>query len=116
LNGVQMAALARTDRVNIVRLELDGGQQAIMAWGRTGEFAQVRVSATDEQSTLFDQYGKIVMLWPMDGHYVLSLPGARCNQADGCPVGGMVALLVQPQGDITVEEIMPGANVPLAFE
>jgi hypothetical protein len=116
LNGIQAASLAHTDGVNVVRVERADGQQAIMAWARTGEFAQVRVSATDEQSNLFDQYGKIVTLRPVDGYYVLSLPGARCNQADGCPVGGMVALLVQPQGDNTIEEITSGANVPLAFE
>ncbi len=58
----------------------------------------------------------MMTLHPLDGTSLLSLPGATCNNVDGCPVGGMPALLVQPQGEITLQEITPAGNVPLEFE
>ncbi|PJF26033.1 MAG: hypothetical protein CUN53_09740, partial [Phototrophicales bacterium] len=41
--------------------------------------------------------------------YHLLLPGATCNAADGCPVGGATALLIQPDW---VVETLPGALSP----
>lgn len=115
-NGVESAALARSERVNVVRLEREDGQQLLVAWARTGEFAELRVSATASESILIDQYGKMVTLRPMNGAYWLSLPGARCNQIDGCPVGGMVAILAQPTGETIVEEVTSVGIAPLIFE
>lgn len=115
LNGVETAELGRSDRVNAVRLTHTDGRQTLIAWARTAAFAQIAVTATDDESTLYDQYGNMVTLRPLNGVYTLSLPGAVCNAADGCPVGGAVALLSQPAGDITVTEITADGIEPLAF-
>jgi hypothetical protein len=114
--GVQSASLAQSDRVDAVRLIQSDGTQTLVAWARTAEFAQIQVSATDTQSQLLDQYGTMMALRPTGNLYTLSLAGARCNPADGCAVGGLVSLLVQSQGDVTVQEITPGGIVPLVFE
>ncbi len=53
---------------------------------------------------------------PLNGKYTLALPGAVCNAVDGCPVGGLVTLLVQPAGAATVEEITAAGITPLVFE
>ncbi len=115
-NTVEAASLAQTERVDAVRLERSDGQQLLVTWARTGEPAMIRVSATEAQSQLLDQYGKIVTLRPLDGAYTLALPGASCDVTDGCPVGGLVSLLVQPRGEMTVEEWTPAGIVPLVFE
>lgn len=116
LNGVQSAALARTDGVDAVRLTQADGQQTLIVWARTAAQAQIMVSATGSESTLLDQYGKMVTLRPINGAYTLSLPGATCNNVDGCPVGGMPSLLVQPQGNFTLQEMTPAGLLPLDFE
>jgi hypothetical protein len=114
-NDVQFAAFAQSDLVDIVRLERADGHQMIAAWARTADAAQIRVSATGEAAMLFDQYGAETPLELVNGAYTLFLDGARCNQRDGCAVGGNVLLLVLPAGDITVAD-MTGTAVELTFE
>ena len=58
----------------------------------------------------------MMTLRPLNGTYVLALPGADCNALDGCPVGGLVTLLIQPAGAAMVEEITAAGIDPLAFE
>ncbi len=116
MQGVQSARLAQTETVNVVRLRRADGQDVYIAWARTEQGAQIRLTASENQAQFIDQYGKIVTVRPLNGNYVLALPGAVCNPVDRCPVGGSVALLVQPAGDITVEEITAAGAAPLAFE
>jgi hypothetical protein len=47
------------------------------------------------------------------GTYTLALPGALCNDVDGCAVGGSPAILIQPAGDSHIMEIMPSGAVDL---
>lgn len=116
MNGVVSASLAQTDTVNVVRLERDDGQALLVAWARTDTGAVVRVSAASEQAQLLDQYGNMIRVSPVDGAYMLALPPATCSRRDGCPVGGMVSILVQPQDDAQVFEIDDAAGaVALAF-
>ena len=58
----------------------------------------------------------MVTLRPVEGSYTLTLPGALCHPVDGCPVGGYVSLLVQPSGEMTVEEWTTEGPVPLVFD
>lgn len=116
MNGVESAALAQTERVDVVRLNRADGQQLIVAWARTGQDVQLQISATGEESQLIDQYGTLITLRPFNGIYTLALPGATCNANDGCPVGGLVSLLAQPQGEVHISEITPNGIIPLAFE
>lgn len=113
-SDVQSAAFAQSDLVDVVRLERSGGQQMIVAWARTADAARLRISATSDTAVLFDQYGGMDVLEPAGGAYTLDLTGARCTRRDGCAVGGNVALLVQPVGELTVEDIT-GTAVPLEF-
>ena len=53
---------------------------------------------------------------PFNGQYAISLPGARCNEIDGCPVGGNVLLLIQPTGETTIEAVTPEGRMPLVFD
>jgi hypothetical protein len=116
LNGVTQANLAQNADVDVVRLTRADGQEIIIAWARTSSPAQIQVSATSEQAQLYDQYGNMMIARPLSNQYALTLPGALCNEVDGCPVGGLVSLLVQPQGDMTVDEITAGEIIPLGFQ
>jgi hypothetical protein len=62
-----------------------------------------------------DLYVIEASLQPVNGAYVLSVVGARCTKRDGCAVGGNVLLLMQPSGDITVEDVT-GDVIPFQFD
>ncbi len=62
-----------------------------------------------------DQYGNMMQVLPLRGVYNLALPGAVCNQTDGCAVGGAPTVLIQPTGSLHVEEWLPSGAVPLIF-
>jgi len=113
-NGVQSAALVQTETVNVVRLSRDDGNEVIVTWARDANGAALQVEATDEQALLLDQYGNMMQVRPVNGMYTLALPPAACSRRDGCPVGSMVTMLVQPQGEAQVIEI-DGA-VTLSFD
>lgn len=114
-SGVQSAHYAQSEMLDAVRLERSDGQEILAVWTRTASGAQVRISATADTATLLDQYGEAVRLEAVNGVYRVALDGARCTRRDGCAVGGNVALLVQPAGEITVEDVT-GDPVPLIFD
>jgi hypothetical protein len=114
-SGVESAALAQSDALDVVRLRRDDEQQVIVAWARTAEAARLRVSAAAADAVLFDQYGGAQVIQPEAGYYTLALDGARCNRTDGCAVGGNAILLVQSSGNVTVEDIT-GVVIPLVFQ
>lgn len=116
LNGITAAALARTERASVVRLTHSDGRETWVAWARGAEPAQIRIGATDDKAQLLDQYGNIMVAHPLADVYDLAVPGAVCNERDGCPVGGMTTLLVQPAGAARVEEITPAGVIPLTFQ
>ncbi len=115
-NGAEQAQRAQSERVDVVKLTHSDGQQTLAMWARTGESAQIEISATGEKAHFVDQYGNITLVRPVDGLYRLALPGAVCNSVDGCAVGGLVSLLIQPAGDVLVHEIMSASQVDLTFE
>lgn len=116
MNGVASAVLTQSTLADVVRLRRRDGQELIVAWARTAAPTQIRVAATGNQAQFIDQYGKIMTMRPFDGSYTLALPGAVCNRVDGCPVGGLVSLLVQDAGVETVEELSAAGAVSLRFE
>lgn len=113
-NGMQAAALARSERVSVVRLEQSNTMQTLVAWARSGETMTITVTATSDKAYLLDQYGGRSVVRPMDGVYRLLLPGANCEEEEGCVVGGVVSILIQPSGEATVTE--SDRSTPLAFE
>jgi len=114
-SGVTGGAFAQTETVDVVRLEAGDGQ-IIVAWARSGLPVQLRIDATELQGQIGDQYGMIVGVRPLNGGYSVALPGALCNETDGCPVGGAPVILFQPAGDIIVQEMTPDGAVNLQFE
>lgn len=116
MNGVEAAALAQTETADVVRLSRDDGSEVVAAWARTASGAVVQIEASADQALLLDQYGNIVWVRPVNGLYILALPPAACSRRDGCPVGGMVSLLVQPRGEAQIFEWDSAAGaVSLAF-
>ena len=116
LGGAEQAQRAQQERVDAVLLQQQHDQQTLLLWARTDRPATVTVSATADKAQLVDQYGGISLLRPVDGVYTLALPPATCNDVDGCAVGGPVWLLVQPAGEITVNEITTADSAALVFE
>ncbi|PJF41494.1 MAG: hypothetical protein D6737_06240 [Chloroflexi bacterium] len=116
LDGVEQAALAQNETVDVVRLQHSNGRQTLLAWARSDGSSEIQVSATAEKAYLLDQYGNITIMRPAEGVYTLPLAGADCNDIDGCPVGGPVWLLIQPPGEFTVEETTASGSRPLLFE
>jgi hypothetical protein len=116
MNGVDSASLAQTETANVVRLAREDDQDVYVLWSRTADGAVVNVSATDVEGLLLDQYGNMMRVSPQNGVYTLALAPAACSRRDGCPVGGMVSLLIQAHGDTPVFEIDSTAGaVALTF-
>ncbi len=116
LNGVEQARRASTPHVDVIHMQHSAGHQTFMAWARSGEATRVEIGATAEKAHLIDQYGSITLLRPINGVYTLSLPGAACNQVDGCAVGGPVWLLVQPEGESLLREVTTAESINLVFQ
>jgi hypothetical protein len=115
-SDVKSAVFARTDRADAVRVTHADGRYTLVAWARTADSAQLRVSAVGDQTVLLDQYGHTSIVQAKDGQYGLDLAGARCNKTDGCAVGGAVQLLVLPPGDFKLQEITSAATIDLTFQ
>jgi hypothetical protein len=103
LTGVQTAELDATETVDIVRLTHIDGRQTTLAWAKTAAPAQIEITATGEKAVLFDQYGNKTLVRPTDGVYRLNLPGAQCNEQDGCAIGGVVSMLVQENANAAAQ-------------
>jgi hypothetical protein len=113
--GVTDGAFARSYSADVVWLNA-GEQTFIVAWARSGLPAQLRITATDIQAQLYDAYGMIMDVRPLNDSYALALPGALCNALDSCAVGGMPLLLVQPAGDVRVYEMTINGEVEIRTE
>ncbi|MCU0512437.1 MAG: hypothetical protein MUE40_07685 [Anaerolineae bacterium] len=113
-DAAETAALARSERVDVVRLRYPDGSQLLVAWARTAAGAVLRVQAGGPAQRL-DLYGGLTAVQPQDGAYTLNLPGARCDPREGCFIGGAVALLRLPPGDVQVQEMTPGGPLSLIF-
>jgi hypothetical protein len=115
-NGVVSADFAQTDRTDVVRLVYDDGSVIYVLWARTAESVQVQVSASNG-IVLMDQYGGDLPLDSVNGFHDISLDGARCDKADGCPVGGNVKLIGR-FGDMnsTVREVTTSGTLEFQFE
>lgn len=116
LGDVQQAIRAHNEQVDVVQLRHENARTTLVAWARTATSAEIRVNATGKKAYLIDLYGNLSIVHPVSGYYNLALPGAKCNDVDGCAVGGIPAILVQPPGDIIVEEVTPDEVMSLAFE
>jgi hypothetical protein len=115
-SSVVEARLGQTDTVDVVHLRRADGAHLLAAWARTADagLLQVTVGGAEPAARLYDLYGNMVQIAPADGVYTLILPGARCSRRDGCPVGGLPALLALPTAPDGVRDALSGAE--LQFE
>jgi hypothetical protein len=116
LSDVTQARRTHNDQVDGVRLAHDNGHETILLWARTEAPVQIEVSASAEKAQLLDQYGNMTLLRPVHDYYTLTLPGATCNEVDGCAIGGPVSLLVQPASNTHVNILETGGQTRLVFE
>lgn len=105
--GVTGTVWAVTPQVYAVRLTHADGHQTVVAWARTAQASNF---------SLTDTAGKVYRMG-MDGTLTLSdvgavfdLPGATCDDQDGCAVGGAPMVLMLPPGDVVVS--VGGAALP----
>lgn len=111
------AQMARTERLNVVRLIHHDGRQTVIAWARTAQAVVLEVSATGSKAYVLDSVGYETLVQAVDGRHQLHLPGASCERgAEGCVVGGPVRILVQPHHqDLTLTEISVESANPITL-
>lgn len=112
-SSVLEAQLGQTNTVDVIHLRRADGAHLLAAWARTADAAllQVTTDSAEPAARLYDLYGNMVQIAPADGVYTMILPGARCNRRDGCPVGGLPALLALPTAPISVRDALSGAEI-----
>lgn len=116
LTHVVQAEIASTDTVAVVRLIHGDGRQTILAWAKTAAPTQIEIGAADEKAYRLDEVGNLTLLRPEDSVYRLELPGAPCDEQDGCAIGGRVSILVQTDGETPIIERQADQRVNLNFE
>jgi hypothetical protein len=109
------AERAQSAHADVVRLAHPNGRQTLVAWARTEADAGIEISATGDRAQLLDPYGTTALLLPENGVYRLTLPGARCNDVDGCAVGGPPLIFIQTAGVAAVRDVTE-SSVDLQFE
>lgn len=100
--GTQSAQAVREPLFYQVTLNR-GAQTTRVLWARTSATVTVTIPALAEEGLLVAQTGETQPVQPVDGHYTLTLPGARCPaESPECPVnhvpciiGGPTYLLVE---------------------
>ena len=97
-SGVTSGQMGQTETADVVRLNMNNGQQAFVAWARTAADTMIAVNALSDKAYLIDQTGNTVMLDPVNGEFQVPLPAAMCNETDGCAVGGNTFVLIQNSG------------------
>lgn len=102
---VEQVQRAHTEQTDVVRLVHADGHETLVMWARTDQAVRVQINATAEKAQQIDAYGNINLLHASADGYVISLPPARCNDVDGCAVGGPPVLLVQPAGVAQIIEV-----------
>lgn len=74
---------------------LRGDAVTRVLWADTAHAVELRVPALAESALLVDQTGAAQTIHPQAGDYVLRLPGADCDPAGGCLLGGPPAVIVE---------------------
>jgi hypothetical protein len=96
--GTRTARANRYSSYEVVTLQR-GSHTTRVLWARQATDATVSVPALAPQALLIAQTGEEQVITPTDGHYTLTLPGARCADELGCIIGGPTYLLVEQTGD-----------------
>jgi hypothetical protein len=100
---VTAAEIGRSEAVDAVRLLHQNGQETLVLWARTEETASVNIVATGDKAYRIDASGTITIVRPQGGGYSVSLAPALCEDGQGCYLGGIPAILVQPAGTRSIQ-------------
>lgn len=98
-NGVREAEFYQSRDVDAVRLVREDGQDVIVLWARTANTSTVELYPSQPSVQLLDVYGNMMEVTAVNNSLSLVLPPATCHEADGCPVGGFVSVLIYPHND-----------------
>jgi hypothetical protein len=111
LDDIEDIMQARTRTLYATQVRHTNGRDTFVLWARRDYATVATISATGDKAYLIDQEGNLTIVMPENGVYNIALPPARCDRNDGCYIGGVVRLLVQPSGGAVVSE--HGMTVPL---
>ncbi len=114
-SGVKTAKLARTDSVNVVSMKHTNGRTTLLAWARTADAVVLDISGLSKKVYQLDQYGNRQIVQNVNGIVSLKLPGASCEDEEGCVIGGDVSILILQETDIVVTQIQNGEQTSLEF-
>ncbi|MEL6404557.1 MAG: hypothetical protein AAFR81_09355 [Chloroflexota bacterium] len=115
-DNITSATFQQTDNIDVVYVQHSNGQQSIVVWNRTDTSTTATISATDDKAYLLNAQEHEQLIRPENDTYTLSLAPARCEQGEGCFLGGAVAILVQPDSQFTVRDLTPDNPIDLNFD
>ena len=99
--GVSSTQWAVNPAVYAVILTHADGHQTLVVWARTASPATLAVDGPDGKALSLDLLGNLSVSVPDQS---ATLPGATCDDKDGCAVGGPPLILMFPPGEITLRE------------
>lgn len=88
------AAEARTVDTHAVRMAHADGHHTLVFWALRASPAVIEIQAEAGKAYQIDMMGRKTLLRPQNGVYRLNLAPARCNDKDGCFIGGVPVIIV----------------------
>lgn len=99
--GVTGAQWAVTPTAYAVLLAHADGHQTLVAWARTANAATITVDAPDGKAYAMDIDGNLSII---SSDTTTTLPGAMCDDKDGCAVGGTPLVLMFSTDTVALSE------------
>lgn len=115
-NAAVKASLVGVDPVpttgyHLVNLEYPDKSRLLVAWARTADEVTIKVTSEAPSAALMDIYGTISTVYPDENNdYDLKLPGATCDEQEGCFIGGRPIMLHLPPGVVGIATNPPDAR------
>jgi hypothetical protein len=107
--------IGRTDALDAVQLRHSNGQQSLVLWARTEEAVEAQIVATADKAYQIDLTGTITIVRPENGIYTVRLEPALCEDGQGCYLGGLPLILVQPAGTTSIRIVSPSNQTDILF-
>ncbi len=92
--GVQTASWQQSGSIYVVMLDR-AGQTTTVLWNLATAPTTFSINAIAGQALLVDEQGGAQQIFPNEGTYTLTLPGAACTNGSYCFIGGAPRLLVE---------------------
>jgi hypothetical protein len=94
LAGFQKAQLEQLPELSMVTVTRARGTTTVI-WARTQAPATAQIPAHASSALVIDMWGNRRTIYPSEGSYALSLPGASCTHGPPCIIGGAPFLIVE---------------------